>query len=124
MWLAAPASAKWASTSSGSGAAASTTIAAPGNATATCNSLLAASVKLSWPASSTPWVTQYEVRWGTNASAPTGSSIVTGLTFLSPALATGTWFFTVRSAAGAWRSPVSNQPSRVIAIVLVLPVCL
>lgn len=124
LWLAAPASARWGTTATGSAAAAATTVAAPGNATATCNSLLAASIKLTWPASSTPWVTQYEVQWGVSPASPTGSAVVTGLTFNSPALGLGTWYFTVRSAVGVWRSPASNQPSRLVVSVLGLAACL
>lgn len=123
LWQAAPAAASWGSSATGSANAAATTITAPGNVTATCNSLLAASVKLTWPASGTPWVTQYEVRWGTNPASPTQSAIVTGLTHTTPALGLGTWYFTVRSVAGAWRSPVSNQPSRLIISVLGAGAC-
>ena len=123
-WLAAPAGASWASTGAGSAAAKSTTVAAPGTLTLTCNGLLAASIKADWVASATPWVTQYEVRWGTSPASPTGSSLVTGLTFTTPALAIGTWYVTVRSAQGGWRSPTSNQPSRLIISVLGVGACL
>jgi hypothetical protein len=123
VWQAAPAAAQWGASAAGLGAAAATTITAPGTVTASCSSLLAASVKVTWAAGSTPWVTQYEVRWGTNPSAPTQSALVTGLSHSTPALGLGTWYFTVRSAAGAWRSPVSNQPSRLIVSVLGLGAC-
>jgi hypothetical protein len=124
-WLAAPAGAKWAATASGSGAAQSTTLAPPPTVTASCG-LLRASVKLDWTASPSPWVTQYEVRWGTSADPQGNATLVTGLTFTTPGLATGTWYFTVRSTKGAWRSTAtaSNPASKVILVVVILPVCL
>lgn len=124
-WSAAPAGAVWASTPAGTAQARSTAPSAPGPLTAACGLLLNATVKLDWSASSTPWVTQYEVRWGTNPAAPTNSQLVTALTFTTPALGIGTWHFTVRSAKGTWRSLPSNQPSRTVASVLGLGiVCL
>jgi hypothetical protein len=123
-WLTVPAGASWSSSAPGAGTARATTVAAPGTVVAGCNSLLAASVRVSWAGSPTPWVTQYEVRWGTNPSAPSQGAIVTGLAFTTPALGLGTWYFTVRSAQGDWRSPPSNQPSRLVISVLGLPACL
>jgi hypothetical protein len=120
-WSATPAGARWGSAAPGAGIANATTIAAPGTLSASCG-LLTASVKLDWVASPTPWVTQYEVRWGTNASAPSQSQIVTGRTFTTPGLSLGTWYFTVRAAKGGWRSPTSNQPSKLVVSVLGLGV--
>jgi hypothetical protein len=123
MRLAAPASASWGANASGSSGARSTTVTAPGALTVSCSSTLAASLNADWVASSTPWVTQYEVRWGTNPASPTGSSVVSGLSFTTPALGLGTWYVTVRAAKGAWRSPPSNQPSRLIISVLGAGAC-
>lgn len=118
MWPAAPAGAAWAGASAGQARAAATAAAAPGTTTASCNLLLAASVKVDWAASPSPWVADYEVRWGTNAAAPSQSAIVSGTTFSSPALGLGTWYFSVRSVKGAWRSAPANQVSRSIVSVL------
>jgi hypothetical protein len=116
---AAPAAASWSGTVHGSASAKSTTITAPGTLSASCNLLLSGSVRLDWQASSSPWVTQYEVQYGTNASSPSQSVLVTGLTFSSPTLSLGTWYFTVRSAKGTWRSATSNQVSKVLVLGLV-----
>ncbi|MDP1818446.1 MAG: hypothetical protein Q8K58_00955 [Acidimicrobiales bacterium] len=121
-WLAAPADARWASSSPGSARALSTTVGAPGTVSATCGLLLDATVKVDWAASTSPWVTQYEVLWGTNSASPSRVDLVTGRTFTTPALSTGTWYFTVRSVKGAWRSPVSNQVSKSVSSVLFLGV--
>ena len=121
-WPAAPAHAQWASSSPGSARALSTTIAAPGTVTASCGLLLDATVKLDWAASPTPWVNQYEVRWGTHQGAPSRTDVVTGTTFTTPALGVGTWYFSVRSVQGAWRSPSANQVSRSVVSILFLGV--
>lgn len=99
-----------------------TTPAPPGTASASCGLLLAASIKVDWSASASPWVTQYEVRYGTNAGNPTQSAIVTGTTFTSPNLGLGTWYFTVRSVKGSWRSATSNQVSKTVVSILGLGV--
>ena len=109
---AAPADASWAGNTNGSATAKATTIAAPGTLTASCGLLLDATVKLDWAASASPWVTQYEVRWGTNAASPSNSTLVSALTYTTPALGIGTWYFTVRAAKGAWRCASSNQVSK------------
>jgi hypothetical protein len=120
-----PAAASWSGGGSGSGTARSTTLAAPGTLTATCNLLLSASVELNWGASSTPWVDGYEVRWGTTSGGPypNSSGVVTALTYSTPALGTGTYYFVARATKGAWRGPDSNQVSKRITIILILPVC-
>lgn len=124
-WLAAPAGAKWTSTAAGSVTVKSTTLAPPPTVTSSCG-LLRASVKLDWTASPSPWVTQYEARWGTSPDPQGNATLVTGLTFTTPTLSTGTWYFTVRSTKGAWRSTAtaSSPASKLIVIVLILPVCL
>jgi hypothetical protein len=118
-WPAAPASAKWAASSTGTGRALATTPAAPTGLTATCVSpLLSAQVRLDWTASASSWVTQYEVQWGTTSGAPSNTStLITGVT-TTMTMGGGTWFFTVRSTKGAWRSPSSNQVSRAITSIL------
>jgi hypothetical protein len=121
---AAPAAASWSGQTHGSATAKATTIAAPGTLTAACNPLLDATVKLDWGASASSFVTQYEVQWGTNASSPSNSTLVSALTYTTPALGIGTWYFTVRSAKGAWRSATSNQVSKgIVSILFVGVVC-
>ncbi len=123
IWLAVPADARWTAAGTGTETARSATVTAPGLTAATCNSLVAASVRVDWLASTTPSVTQYEVRWGTNPTAPTNAALVTGLSFSTPDLSLGTWYFTVRSVQGTWRSPTANQPSKLIISVLGLGTC-
>lgn len=121
-WPGTEAAASWGATGTGTARASSSAMAAPGTASASCGLLLQASVKVDWSASATPWVTQYEVRYGTNPSSPTQSALVSGLTYTSPALGLGTWYFTVRAAQGSWRSATSNQVSRTVVSVIGLGV--
>jgi hypothetical protein len=119
-WPAAPASAKWVGSSTGIGRARATTPAAPTGLTATCVSpLLSAQVRLDWTASASPWVTQYEVQWGTTAGSPTNTSptLITGVT-TTMTMGGGTWYFTVRATKGSWRSASSNEVSKSITSIL------
>jgi hypothetical protein len=115
---AAPAAASWSGPTHGSATAKATTIAAPGTLTAGCGLLLNATVKLDWGASASSFVAQYEVQYGTSPSSPSTTVLVSALTYTTPALGIGTWYFTVRSAKGAWRSTSSNQVSKGIVSVL------
>ncbi len=118
-WSAAPASAKWAASITGSGQARGAPIAAPTGLTATCVSpLLSPSIRLDWTASTSSFVTQYEVQWGTTSGSPSNTSgLITGTTF-TQSYGGGTWYFTVRSTKGAWRSASSNQVSRTVTTIL------
>jgi hypothetical protein len=111
--------AAWASTSSGTGAARATSLAGPGTTTSSCSPLLSASVDVTWGASASGW-TSYEVRWGTTSGGPypNTSGVVGGLSYATPALGVGTWYFVVRSAKGGWRSADGNQVSRTVVSVL------
>lgn len=115
---AAPAGA-WTSSSSGTASAQATTVLPTGSATASCNLLLSASVQVDWGASASPFAS-YEVRWGTTAGGPypSSSGVLPGLTYATPALAAGTYYFVVHSAAGSWRSAASNEVSKTVVSVL------
>jgi hypothetical protein len=109
----------WASSSSGAAAAQATVVAPPGTLTATCSVLLSAAVQLDWLASASPFAS-YEVRWGTTSGGPytTSSGIVAGLSYTTPGLGAGTYYFVVRSAATSWRSSDSNQQSKTVVSIL------
>jgi hypothetical protein len=123
-WLAPPAGAQWASSSTGSAIArAVPNLLPPASLTATCASPLLGQprVTLTWPPSATPGTTQYEVRFGTSSlGAP---QIVTETTFVTGNLGTGTWNFAVRTAAGTWRSSAVTATATVISIVFVGVAC-
>jgi hypothetical protein len=107
----------------GSAGAQSTTIAATGTLSSSCG-VLKASVKLTWTATSTPWADGYEVRWGTSSGSYTSSATTTLLTYTTPALALGTYYFVVRATKGSWRSVSSNEVSRSVISVLGIGTCL
>ena len=122
--LATPARASWTTSPSGSGTALATTIEATGTLTSACGGLNG-SVRLNWTATSTPWADGYEVRWGTTSGGPhTSSATTTLLTYTTPSLALGTYYFVVQATKGSWRSVNSNQVSRTIVSVLGIGTCL
>ncbi len=68
---------------------------------------------LDWAATSSPWADGYEVAWGTSpgGSYPT-TATTPSLTYTTPALGTGTYYFVVRAYKGNWRSANSNEVSK------------
>lgn len=119
-WLAAPAGASWAASSPGSVAAQSTTVAPPTGFTATCvSALLSAGVNTSWTASTSSFVTTYEVRWGPTEAAPTSTKIVSApTTSTTITIPLGTSVITVRAVRTNWHSVNSAPVSRSVASVL------
>jgi len=122
-WLAAPARAAWTSSAAGSASARATTILPTGTLTATCG-VVSASVKLDWAATSSPWADGYEVAWGTSpgGSYPT-TATTPSLTYTTPALGIGTYYFVVRAYKGSWRSANSNEVSKSVISVLGIGTC-
>lgn len=120
-----PAGAAWVSASSGTASAVADTPAPPTSPAASCDVLLSAAVTVTWSASPTPWVTGYEVRWGTTSGGPypNSSGVVTGLTYTTPQLGLGTYYFVVYSAKEAWRSAPTAEVSKTIVTVLLDLVC-
>jgi hypothetical protein len=84
---------------------------------------LSATVKLDWVATSSGWADGYEVRWGTTPGTYTSSAVTSSLTYTTPALALGTYYFVVRSTKGNWRSANSNEASRTVISVLGVGTC-
>ncbi len=125
-WLATPAQALWQTTAAGSATAKSPPLAAPTNLRTSCG-LLSASIRLDWDPSGSPWTVGYEVRRGTATGVYTTDVIVTptALTYTTPALGTGTYYFVVRATTGDnWRSGVTNEANRLIVSVLGVAACL
>lgn len=120
-----PAGASWASSASGAATARSATPAPPTGVVASCDLVLPNAVTLTWSASATGWVSGYEVRWGTTSGGPypSTSGVVGGLTFTTPGLGAGTYYFVVQSAKDAWRSAPTAQVSRTIVTVVLDLVC-
>lgn len=123
--LAAPAGAAWGSAAGGSATGRAAALTGPSAPAATCDVVLDAAVTVTWTASSTTWASGYEVRWGTTSGGPypNSSGVVSGLTYTTPALGLGTYYFVVHSAKESWRSAPTAQVSRTVIIVLILPVC-
>src|SRR5207302_1164670 len=94
--LAAPARASWTGSPPGSAVARSTLIAATGTLTSACGGLNA-SIALSWTATPTPWADGYEVLRGTSSGVYTTSATTTQLTYTTPSLAIGTYYFVVKA---------------------------
>ena len=124
VWPGASAEAAWSTSVAGPSGGRTATITAPTGLTATCGVLLDASVDLSWNASTTPWVDGYEVRWGTSSGNYTVSHSVAGnqLTYTTPGLSLGTYYFSVRAKRSNWRSAHSNEVSKSIVSILFLGV--
>ena len=124
VWPGASAEAAWSKSVAGSSGGRTATIAAPTGLTAQCALLLDASVDLSWNASATPWVDGYEVRWGTSPGNYSVSHSVAAnqLTFTTPGLGLGTYYFAVRAKRSNWRSAHSNQVSKAVVSILFLGV--
>ncbi len=120
-----PAGAAWVSGASGAASASADTPAPATNPAATCDLLLDAAVTVSWSASATPWVTGYEVRWGTAAGGPypNSSGVVAGTSYTTPALGLGTHYFVVYAATGAWRSTPTAAVSKSIVTLLLGLIC-
>ena len=120
VWPGASAEAAWSKSISGSSGGRTATIAAPTNLVAKCGLLLDPTVDLTWTASTTPWVDGYEVRWGTSPGNYTVSHSVPAnqLSYSTPALGLGTYYFVVRAKRSNWRSPNSNQQSKSVTSVL------
>ena len=122
--LATPARAAWTTSPTGSGTAKATTIAGTGTLTSACGGLNG-SVRLNWSATPTPWADGYEALWGTTSGGPyTSSATTTNLTYTTPSLALGTYYFVVRATKESWRSVSSNQVSRTVISVLGVGTCL
>lgn len=119
-WPAAPAGASWASSASGPAAARSTTVAPPTGLSSSCGlGVLSARITLDWSATPTAWADGYEVWWGTSPGSYTASGTPTpalGLSFATPNLGAGTYYFAVRATKGSWRGGFSNQVSRSIGV--------
>lgn len=124
-WLAAPAGAAWGSAAGGSATGRATALAAPSAPAATCDLVLDAAVTVTWAAAATTWASGYEVRWGTTSGGPypNSSGLVAGLSYTTPELGLGTYYFVVHSAKESWRSAPTAQVSRTVVVILVLPVC-
>jgi hypothetical protein len=123
--LAVPAGAAWISTAGGSTAGRASALTAPGAPAATCDLALDAAVTVTWTAASTTWASGYEVRWGTTSGGPypSSSGIVSGLSYTTPELGLGTYYFVVHSAKEAWRSTPTTEVSKTVVVILILPVC-
>jgi hypothetical protein len=121
-WPAAPVRASWSSSAVGSATAIATTIASPTALAATCGDLLA-SVKVTWTATTSPWADGYEIRWGTSPGVYTSRATARSLTYTSPTLSLGTYYFVVRATKGEWRSTDSNEVSKRIVSVLGVATC-
>lgn len=123
--LAAPAGAAWASAAGGSATGRATALTGPSNPAAACDLVLDTAVTVTWAATSTTWASGYEVRSGTTSGGPypNSSGVVPGLSYTTPALGLGTYYFVVHSAKESWRSAPTAQVSRTVIIVLLLPVC-
>lgn len=123
-WLAAPASASWGSSGSGSASAASTTIAAPSGLVAACPLLLSNKIEARWTASTSTWA-GYEVRWGTSAGNYPNSSgtLAAGTTAYTITVGGGgTYYVVVRAVQGTnWKSGFSNQDSVRFTFLLGVP---
>ena len=121
-WPAAPADASWPTTSSGTETAKSTEPAPPTNFSALCASpALSSIVNVSWTASSSPWVTGYEVRWGATAGAPTQTRTVTSPGTINVGI--GVWVITARAVYMNWRSANTPSFTRTVTGVLVPLTC-
>lgn len=120
-----PAGASWVSAASGAASARADTPAAASSPAASCDLLLDAAVTVTWSPSPTPWVTGYEVRWGTTSGGPypSSSGVVTGLTYTTPALGLGTHYFVVYAAKEAWRSAPTTEVSKTVVNVVLNLVC-
>lgn len=122
--LAAPAHAAWSSSATGTGTAKAATLAPPSDLTATCGGIiggvLGRVVTLTWPASASASVgtMSYEVLMGTSAGSYTvPGPMTTNLSYETGTLSNGTYYFAVRTAAGAnWRSTNSVERIRSISI--------
>jgi hypothetical protein len=121
-WLAVPARAAWGSSASGAAVAHAATLAPTGTLTASCVTLSPA-VRLDWAATSSSWVDGYEVRWGTTPSTYSSNALTSGLTYTTPALPLGTYYFVVRATKNGWRSADSNEASKTIVSVLGVGTC-
>jgi len=86
--------------------------------------LLRASVKLTWVASASTWTDGYEVRWGTSPGIYGSSATTTSRTYTTPALALGTYYFTVRATTVLWRSANAAEVSKLIVSVSGLGTCI
>ena len=120
--LAAPARASWTGSPPGSAIAQSTLIAGAGTLTSACGGL-SASVALSWTATPTPWADGYEILQGTSSGVYTTSATTAQLTYTTPSLPIGTYYFVVRATKGSWRSLSSNEVSRRVISVLGVGTC-
>lgn len=120
--LAAPALAAWASSATGSATAASTSLAPPTGLAASCG-LVSASIKLDWTASASAWADGYKVSRGTSSGNYTVFATTTAVTYTTPALGTGTYYFTVQATKQSWLSAGAAEVSKAI-VVVVVPVCL
>jgi len=122
-WPVVPAQARWTTSATGTAAALSASLAPPTSLVASCG-LLRASVKLDWVASGSAWTDGYEVRWGTSPGVYASSATTTLLTYTTPALALGTYYFTVRATSGQWRSANAAEVSKVIVSLAGLGTCI
>lgn len=67
---------------------------------------------------------RYEIRWGTAPGVFTSTMTATGLTYTTPAISLGTYYFSVRATKGQWRSTDSNEVAKSIVSVLGVGTCL
>jgi hypothetical protein len=123
-WFVTPAYAAWSASGTGMGTATSASLAPPTNLVATCGTLLAASVTLTWSASASPWTVGYEVRQGTSPGNYTSSATTAALTYTATlTLGLGTYYFTVRTTTGAWRSTGAAEVSKTLVNILFVGTC-
>jgi hypothetical protein len=116
--VAGSAEASWTTTASGSATATSAAISPPTGVAGSCG-VLSASVRLDWTASTSSWTDGYEIQWRRSPSPTyTNSATVTGVTYTTPALSGGTYFFLVRATKGAWRSSNVTEVSKSIVSIL------
>jgi hypothetical protein len=122
LWSAAPARASWSSSAAGGATATAATLAPAEDLTGSCGDLLA-SVRVTWAATTSTWADGYEIHWGTSPGVYTSGATTTTLTYTTPALSLGTYYFVVRATKGEWRSPLSNEVSKSIVSTLGVDTC-
>ena len=121
--LATPALAAWTTSATGSATAQSMSIAPPTGLSASCG-LVDASIKLTWTASASTWADGYKVSRGTSSGNYTVFvSLGNVLTYETPGLGTGTYYFTVQTTKGSWISTGATQVSKAIVLVVFVPLC-
>ncbi len=124
-WSAGPAIAAWTSSATGNGTAVSTSLVAPTGLAASCG-LVSASIKLTWNASASTWTDGYKVSRGTSSGTYTvfATTAADELTYTTPGLGTGTYYFTVQAKRNDWLSAGAAPPVSKSITVIVVPVCL